>query len=167
MAFWSKISKSFGLDDEGWMRHANPWSGYTRYTALPLLIISFWSRAWIGWYSLIPITLSIIWAKINPIIFPKPKSTNNWASKCVLGERVWLNDKKIKIPAHHKRAARILTTLSLISSVILIIGVYLLDYWLTILGFSLTFIFKIWFTDRMVWLYEDMKHLKEYKKWLY
>lgn len=26
---------------------------------------------------------------------------------------------------------------------------------------------KSWYLDRMVWLYEDMKDLPEYKKWLF
>ena len=44
MTFEEKLSAVFGLDDETWMRHANPWSVWTRTTVLPVLVISFWSR---------------------------------------------------------------------------------------------------------------------------
>ena len=39
------IAQLFRMDDATWLRHANPWSGILRNTALPLLIIAFWSAA--------------------------------------------------------------------------------------------------------------------------
>ena len=49
MTVEKRIASAFGLDDEGWARHANPWSGWTRViTTLPLLIAAIWSRAWVG-----------------------------------------------------------------------------------------------------------------------
>ena len=43
------IAQLFRMDDATWLRHANPWSGILRNTALPLLIMAFWSRLWLGW----------------------------------------------------------------------------------------------------------------------
>lgn len=42
-----------------------------------------------------------------------------------------------------------------------------LTIWPAILGIALAYLGKSWYLDRMVWIYEDMKHLREYKKWLY
>ena len=42
-----------------------------------------------------------------------------------------------------------------------------LTIWLAIFGISLAYLGKSWYLDRMVWLYEDMKDLPEYKEWLY
>ncbi|CUH46203.1 hypothetical protein RUA4292_00368 [Ruegeria atlantica] len=37
-----------GMKDEIWLRHANPWSVWTRVlTPLPLLALAIWSREWI------------------------------------------------------------------------------------------------------------------------
>ncbi|MBX9255391.1 hypothetical protein H1Q63_15855 [Desmonostoc muscorum CCALA 125] len=47
-----------------------------------------WSRVWLGWWSLIPVTIAVLWMWLNPRIFPKPQSTYHWISKGVLGERV-------------------------------------------------------------------------------
>ena len=47
----NKVAKLFGLTGENWMRHANPWSVWTRFAVPPLLAISIWSRDWIGWWS--------------------------------------------------------------------------------------------------------------------
>jgi|GEM_PF-2315091 len=94
MTLEEKISKIFKLDsDEAWLRHTNPWSAYSRFSMLPLLAISFWSRVWLGWWALVPIIIVLLWLWLNPRIFPRAKSTDNWASKAVLGERVWMNRK--------------------------------------------------------------------------
>jgi len=56
---WAK--KAMLMNDETWSKHSNPWSVYTRFTALPLISLTFWSRAWICFYSLLPIALSFFW----------------------------------------------------------------------------------------------------------
>ena len=162
-----KIAKAFGLTDEGWMKHSNPWSVWTRFIILPFFALAIWSRVWLGWYSLIPIILMVLWTWINPRAFGKPKSTNHWSSKAVFGERVWINKKEHPIPEHHTRMILILNTVNATGLPFLIWGLYDLKIWPTILGVSLVYLGKMWFLDRMVWLYEDMKHIPKYKKWLY
>lgn len=52
MTVEKRIASAFGLDDDGWARHANPWSGRSRVsTTMPLLVAAIWSRAWIGYWS--------------------------------------------------------------------------------------------------------------------
>ena len=111
MTLERKISKLFYLTDENWMKHANPWSVWTRYSVLPIIVLAFWSRIWIGWWYLIPATVSLVWMFLNPIFFNKPKSTKNWASKSVLGERVYLNRDKIDIPGYHKNLPKIVNAI--------------------------------------------------------
>ncbi len=82
---------------EKWLKHANPWSLITRF-----LILAVWSRVWLGWYSLIPIILLIIWTLVNPVIFP--------------------------------------------------------------IGTIFIYLAKMWFLNRMVWVYMEMKHHPEYRQ---
>ena len=49
------------MSDEAWKRHANPWSVWTRFAAIPLMILAIWSRLWLGWWCLVPITAVIVW----------------------------------------------------------------------------------------------------------
>lgn len=169
MTLERKISKLFNLTDENWMKHANPWSVWTRYSVLPIIVFAFWSRVWMGWWCLLPGILSVLWMFFNPIVFPKPKSTKNWASKAVLGERVYLNRDQVDIPDIHKTPIhKILNGLSSVGMLIAIWATIYYSVWGAILGVALAYLGKSWFLDRMVWLYEDMKHThEEYGRWEY
>lgn len=161
------ISKVFGLDDETWLRHANPKSVWTRFIILPFFVLAIWSRTWISWYALIPITVLVIWTAINPKFFKKPATTKSWSSKCVLGEKVWTNRKEIEVPNEHKTMINILTLIQLTGLVTLVFGLYYFNFWQTITGTVLIYLGKMWFLDRMVWLFEDMKEHPEYNHLLY
>jgi len=167
MTLERQISKIFNLTDDNWMKHANPWSVWTRYSVLPVIVMAFWSRVWIGWWSLVPILISLGWMFFNPVFFKKPKSTKNWASKSVLGERVYLNRDKIDIPQHHKFVPKILNLISSLGMIFAIYGIVVLVIWPAIFGVALAYLGKSWYLDRMVWLYEDMKNISDYKNWLY
>lgn len=169
MTLERKIAAAFSMSDDAWLRHANPWSGWTRFiTVLPLLIFAVWSRVWLGWQSLIPVTIAIVWIWLNPRIFPKPQSTDHWISRGVLGERVWLNRDRIPVPHHHHHVPNILNGISAFGGILLIWGLIELNSWITLLGYTLVTLGKLWFIDRMVWLYNDMKDVnQEYQSWLY
>ena len=92
------------MDEESWKRHSNPWSVYTRFSILPLMSLAFWSREWIGYYSLILIIISFVWIWLNPRLFKAPTQTNNWASMGTFGERIYL-DRKV-IPPKSNRSQK-------------------------------------------------------------
>lgn len=156
------------MTDEVWMRHANPWSGWTRMASFPLVFLACWSHVWIGWYSLLPIGLLAIWLWINPRIFPRAASTRSWMSQGVLGERVWLNRKSVPIPREHTVATHILSALSVLGVLISAYGFATRDFWAAFMGWNFAVACKVWFVDRMVWLYRDVApgHA-EYENWLY
>lgn len=158
MGFEKNISKVFGLKDDEWLKHSNPISVWTRFMVLPILVLAIWSRVWIGWFSLILILLIMIWTFINPKLFKKPKTFNSWSAKCVLGEKILVEKNKSKIPKHHITAKNILTIIQVIGSIFLIYGLYNLHFWSTLMGTVVVYLGKMWFLDRMVWLYEDMKN---------
>ena len=39
MGVTSKIAGAFAMTDDAWKRHANPWSVWTRFAAIPLMIL--------------------------------------------------------------------------------------------------------------------------------
>jgi hypothetical protein len=156
------------VNEDTWRRHSNPRSVWTRYAALPLLIASIWSRKWLTWWALVPISLSILWLWLNPRIFKPPLSTNNWASKAVLGERVWLNRKKIPIPHRHQLSIPLLAVSSIAGLFLLAWGLIKYSVCATICGMAWILGFKSWFNNRMVLLYDEMKDASpEYRFWLY
>lgn len=160
-------ARLFRLDDETWMRHANPWSVWTRFTALPLLILAFWSRVWLGWGSVIPIGGAVAWTYLNPRLFPPPSSTRSWASRAVFGERIWACRDRVTVSRSHLLVPRILEGLSGAGGLIVIWAVLFTDVWPLLLGITLVYLSKLWFMDRMVWLYEDHRDRPECSGWEY
>lgn len=152
----AKLSeKLMGMDEATWRRHSNPWSGWTRVTILPLLCLAVWSRIWLGWGAVWPVFAVIIWTWLNPRLFGPPKHNNAWMTKAVLGERVWLAQKETSIPAHHAKVARVLSIAAGIGVIIVVYGLWRLDFGWTIAGLICTIGAKLWFLDRMVWLLVD------------
>ena len=156
----SRIAKAFGLSGEnGWMRHANPASVWTRFSVLSVLSLAIWSRDWIGIWCLIPVALAIAWMFVNPLLFKAPASTRNWASRTVLGERIWVDRDKIELPEQFRSRAP-----SLVANVYSMIGMGLLAYGLvdlnllaTLTGILITHGGKAWYLDRVALLFADMK----------
>jgi len=88
---WTGLRAFFsGLVDTAWLRHANPWSVYTRFAAIPAGIVAIWSRAWIGEWSALPIAVVVLWLILNPIAFSPVHTPTHWISKGIYGERLWL-----------------------------------------------------------------------------
>ena len=161
------LERSMAMSTATWERHANPWSAWTRVPILPLLCLAIWARIWIGWWCVAPILVLLAWIWLNPRAFPRPRSTRSWASRAVMGERVWLNRQTTPIPDHHALWAQILAASSAFGLPPLIYGLWALDIAWLLLGLVLTIGPKMWFLDRMVWLFDDMAlENPEYATWL-
>lgn len=156
MTLERQIANIFQMNDEVWKHHSNPWSVWTRLTVLPLIILGVWSRIWLNWWSILIIIAALIWNWINPRCFPIPKHTDSWASQAVLGEKIWLNRDKIDIPKHHKLAPHILSIMSALGMIFVTIGLIKLVIYPILIGTVLVYTGKLWFLDRMVWLYQDL-----------
>lgn len=167
MDVFAAAERLMRMDDAAWARHASPWSVWTRFSILPLLVGTVWARIWLGWWVILPLSLVVVWIWVNPFAFPPPDRTDTWAAKATFGERVWLNRKAVPVPAHHAAWARGLSAAAGIGLLPLVWGVAVLDAGWTLAGLILTMGAKIWFCDRMVWLYDDMKDTEPaYRSWL-
>lgn len=156
MDLYTATERGMGMSDDVWARHANPWSGWTRLPILPLLVLAIYARAWVGWWCLLPVVLLLAWTWINPRAFPPPRDYDNWMSLAVLGERWFLARRSTDLPAHHRRAAGLLTGLSLFGLAPLVFGLLVLSPVWTVLGTVLVVVPKLVFLDRCVWIFQDM-----------
>jgi hypothetical protein len=167
MEFASPIAQFFRMSDEIWARHANPWSVWTRVPLLFLLLAVVWSHTSLKGWVFLPLGLLCAWIWLNPRVFSRPTDTDNWASKATFGERVFLARHARPIPARHERMAHLLSGVAAVGTIVALGGALFNDLLLTVAGGSVAWFGKMWFCDRMVWLYADMKDRHpDYASWL-
>ncbi|OUS35917.1 hypothetical protein A9Q94_11395 [Rhodobacterales bacterium 56_14_T64] len=166
MDIFALSERMMAMDEPLWAKHANPLSVYSRMSILPLMSLAVISRVWLGWYALVPIALVVIWIWWNPRAFGPPKTTNSWAAHETFGERIFLNRAAVPIPSHHRQWAVGLGLTSGVGIAPWFYGLWSLDYGWVLFGLALMIGSKLWFVDRMVWLYQDMKDADpSYSRW--
>jgi hypothetical protein len=161
------LAALYRLDEEGWERHTNPWSVWTRVATWPVLMLVLWSFHWFGEWSLLPLGVTIGWLLLNPHAFPAPASTKSWASRGVLGERVYLMRELHPIPLEHVNAVTVIGVGSGVGFLFLVAGLLTREPAAFLAGGVAVFLCKLWLVDRMVWLFDEMKEqVPEYAAWL-
>ncbi|MEL6978129.1 MAG: DUF6653 family protein [Pseudomonadota bacterium] len=155
MDIYRLAERVMAMDDAAWARHANPWSVYTRFSALPLLALAAWSRMWIGSWFWLGLAATLLWIWLNPRLFAEPKSLDSWAARGVMGERLFLDRAERRIDAHHIPIAHGLSVAAGLCGLVALYGVIALDAWATLFGLVVGMGAKAWFCDRMVWIRRD------------
>lgn len=149
------FARAFVMTDDAWRRHANPWSVWTRFAAIPPLLLSIWSRTWIGWWCLAPLALVVVWLWLNPRVFAPVHEPTAWASKGIYGEMVWAR-RPADVPAGHRTAFRLVAVPGVVGIALVVWGLVALDVWPTVTGAALVVLAQLWRIDRLVWMYEDL-----------
>ncbi|MER6950517.1 DUF6653 family protein [Nonomuraea sp. NPDC000554] len=153
MSVLEKYARRVGMTDEAWKRHANPWSVWTRFAAIPLMMLAIWSRTWIGWWALAPVALVVVWLVVNPHAFPPVERPESWAAKGIYGEKMWLLDRAL-VAGDHRKVQRLLVAVGLAGFALLIWGLVALEVWPAVFGASLVVLGQLWRIDRLGQLYE-------------
>ena len=78
------------------------------------------------------------------------------AARATFGERLWLDRHRRVVPRRHRRLPHLLSALGGLGFALAIAGALALRFWPMLAGLLLCVLAKLWFCDRMVWLYEDM-----------
>lgn len=160
------LAALFQMDPHVWERHANPLSVWSRFATFPLLMLAFWSAHWIGWLCLVPVALIALWLWLNPRVFPPPASTQSWASRAVLGERVYLLRMMQPVPLEHTNVITLLGIGSAVGALLMAAGLIAAEPFTYVAGGIAVIFFKLWLCDRMVWLFDFMsEHVPEYRSW--
>lgn len=144
------------MKDESWRRHANPWSVWTRFAAIPAFILAVWSRTWIGWWCLVPLGLVVVWLVVNPVAFRPVDTPTAWSSRGIYGE--WA---RRSMPASHQQVSRLLVGLGLVSFGLLTWGLVALLVWPTVFGATLLVVGQLWRIDRYTWLLDTLSGTRE------
>jgi hypothetical protein len=143
------------MSEEAWKRHANPWSVWTRFAAIPAMLLAIWSRTWIGWWCLVPIAVVIGWLWVNPHAFKAVEHPTSWAARGIYGEKLWLHNREL-VPSGHKAVLRFLIGVGSVGFALLIWGLVALDGWQTLFGATLIVLGQLWRIDRFGMLYAEI-----------
>mgnify|MGYP000087130638 CR=1 FL=1 len=141
------------MTDERWARHANPWSVWTRFAAIPAFMLAVWSRVWIGSWSLVPVGIVMIWLVLNVLVFPPVREPRSWVSKGIYGEQLWLQNRDA-VPPIYAIIQRWLIALGFIGMVLLGVGLHQLELWMSLCGMAILILAQLWRIDRFSMLYE-------------
>ncbi|HKP28015.1 MAG TPA: DUF6653 family protein [Gemmatimonadales bacterium] len=152
MGSLAEITRRFGMSDEVWRRHANPWSVWTRFAAIPAMILAIWSRVVLGWWALVPVVLVGVWLWLNPRVFA-PVEPVSWAAKGIYGERMWVHEGD-RIPMRERALLRWLALSGSIGFGLLAWGLYTLRVWPTVAGSAIIVIGQLWRIDRLGRIYD-------------
>ncbi|MCP2245841.1 DUF6653 family protein [Lentzea aerocolonigenes] len=147
------VARAFRMDDEAWRRHANPWSVWTRFAAIPAMLLAIWSRTWIGAWCLVPIFVVVVWLWLNVKVFPPVSAPRSWTERGIYGERAWL-EKRVAIPPDHRAVLRLLVAAGSVGFALIIWGLVALQVWPTVFGATLVVGAQLWRIDRFGWLWE-------------
>jgi hypothetical protein len=160
-------ARLIGMDDAVWAKHAHPLSVWSRMLAAPVIFLCLWSPVWIGWYGAGLIAMALVWMWINPRLCPPPKTGRSWASKGVIGERIFINRKAVPVPEGYKRAAFLTSGLSALFMLGFVYAYYRLDVLAAALAWHGSAVAKYWFVDRMAMLTDTMADAHPaYTAWL-
>lgn len=155
MSLLDRYVQLAGMSETAWKRHANPWSVWTRFAAVPFLIVAIWSRVWIGWWALAPLAVVIVWLWWNPRAFKPIEEPVAWSSRGIYGERLWVQDRS-RVPAGFKVPQRLWTASGLAGFVLLIWGLLALQAWPTVVGAAFVVYGQLWRIDRLGLLYQHI-----------
>ncbi|SEG77655.1 hypothetical protein SAMN05444920_104514 [Nonomuraea solani] len=147
-----RYARAVGMTDEAWKRHANPWSVWTRFAAIPLMIGAIWSREWLGWWALVPVALVVVWLALNPHVFPPIERPESWTARGIYGEKMWLRDRSL-ISDDHRNVQRLLIGVGSAGFALLGWGLVALEPWPTVFGATLITLGQLWRIDRLGLLY--------------
>lgn len=151
------LLRLFGMRDEVWARQVNPWSVWTRMPVIALIALAIWARVWLGWWCLVPLAIIAFWIWVNPRLFPRPRTTQAWSSRSVLGERVWLERKKLVLSTRERWMPQVGNAVALVGLVVLAYGLIDLVAWAAVVGTLVTIGGKLYFLHEMTRIYAAHK----------
>ena len=152
----SRIAGVLVMTDDAWKRHANPWSVWTRFAAIPTIILAIWSRVWLGWWCLAPIAVVLVWLWLNVRVFAAVETPTSWAAKGIYGEKLWLTQRE-RIPAGYRGVLRLLIGVAALSFAVLTYGLIALEVWPTVFGATMIVLGQLWRIDRFGLLFDELR----------
>lgn len=146
------VAGAHGMTDEAWKRHANPWSVWTRFAAIPVLELAVWSRVWIGWWSLAGVAAVLVWLFWLNVRLFGPVEPVGWVARGIYGEQLHVEGSMLTA---HRVVLRLLIAVGIAGFGFIAWGLVALDLWPLVFGTVVLVLAQLWRIDRYGLLYEQ------------
>ena len=135
-----------GLMETFWRRHSNPKSGWSRTLVSPAILFGVYHRDWQF------LTGIVLFAILNPLLFPPPENDDAWMTRVVLGERWWTGEMRrglldVSYP-------NVLNVLNIPVSAYALVAAYRRQPYRTVLAGVVSMALKFWFVGALVHRYD-------------
>lgn len=84
--------------DRRWAGRSHPLCVYSRLAAAYFLVLCVYTYRWLSYDAIWPIGMCLFFLLINPFIFPAPRHDRAWATRAVLGQRLWRGLRQWDVP---------------------------------------------------------------------
>ena len=130
------------LIERAWKRHSNPWSVWTRILSYPPVYLPVWNRSWKQGAAV------AAWFAATPVLFAESEGDESWATRGVLGEKLWTAERARDLSARINTASAAFFAGGLLAT-------YRRRFWPMMLGAGAALLLKLWYIDRMVFYNEQ------------
>jgi hypothetical protein len=135
--------------EQFWQKYANPLSGWCHFYTYPLLIIAVYFHSW--YLALLAFGLFVL----GPFLLPEPSKKKYWITRAILGEQIFYR-RQFFLQRH---LATTILALSLLTFAFALLTAYNQHYYLCLSFVVLTILFRMWFLDKMVAIYDRNQEL--------
>lgn len=149
-------ANTFGLTDENWRKHANPWSVWSRMGAFAIMIAAVYLREVLSWWTLAVVLAGIAFMFVNTRIFRPIDVPRRWDEKGIYGERLWTEKAPAAEP--HRRAISAIIAIAAVGFPMIVWGLVTIQIWPTVFGWTLMLLSQLWQIDRFVAIYDSAVH---------
>ncbi|RDI45235.1 DUF6653 family protein [Nocardia mexicana] len=146
-------ANTFGLNDENWRKHANPWSVWSRMAAFAVMLAAIYLRDVLGWWTLAVLVGGVAFMFANTRMFRPIDVPSRWDERGIYGERLWTEKAPAAEP--HRRAISAIIGIAGVGLPLIGWGLVSVQIWPTVFGWTLVFISQLWQIDRFVAIYDS------------
>lgn len=151
---WLGGDPLLGSTEADGARGHDRWDVALDLASAPLLALALWSRAWLGWWAVLPVALAVALPFLNRRPRRPPVRPDAWTFRSAVGPPLLLR-RWAAIPAPARAEAAALWSLKLVLHLAVLVGAWAFALWPVVLCAAAEVVVGLRLRDRMARLVAD------------